>query len=205
MISFRSISNSGNIFNQFVKQGSCISEQNNEGLKNKATSQKDCINIPNELIGRSQVIKINPKFPHELELSDKDNDFISELSSDMYGFIDSSNEFWVHSTKPTKDGTPKVIMGDGAIPNGSSRYDFVKELINDKTPAFQIAGNDIYDGNKLITVVKNSETGKMTMYTCDSKQCYPKIIDDDISIKKLTSAILENLIAVQGVTVWNCK
>ena len=175
-------------------------EHDIEELKNDVERPKDFPAFPNETIGRSQV-KTSQKLPHKLELSNEDKNFLSKLNSDMYGFHGTGNEFWVHSNKPTKGNMPNMIMGDGKLID-KSRHDFIKELIDDKTQGFQIAGNDKLGGKKLITVVKNNETGTSTMYTCDSKQCYPRNLDSDVDIKKLASAITDNLVVVHGATVW---
>ena len=93
-------------------------------------------------------------------------------------------------------------MGDGKLKDNMSRHDFVNSLINGETQAFQIAGKDTLGGNKLVTVVNNRETGKLTMYTCDSKECYPMVLDDNVDMKKLASSITSNLACIQGATVW---
>ncbi len=175
-------------------------EHDIEELKNDAERPKDFPAFPNEQIGRSQV-KSSRKLPHKLELSDEDKNFLSKLNSDTYGFYGTNNKFWVHSKKPGKANIPNMIMGDGKLKD-ESRHDFIKDLINDEVQAFQIAGNDECGGNKLITVVKNNETDTFTMYTCDSKQCYPMNLDSNVDVKELASAITDNLLIVQGATVW---
>ena len=192
----------GSMFNPEKISGNGIfnPEHDIEELKNDVERPKDFPAFPDESIGRSQ-IKTSRKLPHKLELSGEDKDFLSKLSTDMYGFHGTGNKFWVHSKKPGKANVPNMIMGDGKLKD-KSRHDFIKELINDETQAFQIAGNDKFGGNKLITVVKNNETNTLTMYTCDSKQCYPMNLDSDVDIKKLASAITDNLVVVHGATVW---
>ena len=204
MISFGSMFNPERVSGRYAELGLNNPEYNIEGLKNDAERPKDFPVFQNESIGRSQVKTNNLKNlnPKKLELSDEDKVFISKLNSKMYGFHSNSNDFWVRSIKPVQAGVPNIILGDGKIVNGSSRQEFVKNLINDDTQAFQIAGQDIYGGNKLITVVNNNETGITTMYTCDSKECYPVAIDCK-DIKLLKSAIIDNLSAVQGATVWS--
>lgn len=177
-------------------------EHNIEGLKNDAERPKDFPALPSNSIGRSQVIKTDSELPHKLELSAEDKKLLSGLCSSMYGFHDNSNEFWVYKRKPMQGKIPNLVMGDGRLQDNMSRNDFAKELVHDGTQAFQIAGNDKYGGNKLITVVKNSKSNTMTMYTCDSKQCYPMTLDGDVDIKKLATSIADNLIRIQGVTVW---
>lgn len=186
---------------QRISGGISNPEHNIEGVKNDAERPKDFPAYPNDLIGRSQV-KTSQILPHKLELSNEDKDFLSKLSSDMYGFYGNTNDFWVHSKKPAQGCIPNMIMGDGELTNNMTRHDFVKGLVNNETQAFEIAGNDELGGNKLVTVVKNSETNTVTMYTCDSKQCYPKIFDGNVDIEKLASAITDDLIAIQGATVW---
>lgn len=179
-------------------------EHNIEGFSSgDAERPKDFPNYPSDSIGRSQV-KISPKHPnpHKLELSDKDKEALSKLTSNMYGFHGESNEFWVHTKKPIQGYLPNVAMGDGKLSADMTRQDFAKQLINEKTVAFQIAGKDELDGNKLITVVKNNETGLTTMYTCDSKQCYPMTVDPNIDLEKLASVITDKLVSIQGVTTW---
>ena len=175
-------------------------EHNLEQLKNDAERPKDFPAYPNETIGRSQV-KTRAGLPHKLELSGEDKEFLSELSSSMYGFHPMSNDFWVHSKKPAKGRTPNIIMGDGRLTPDMTRHDFVKTLVNDDTQAFQIAGRDKLGGHKLITVVKNTDTDTTTMYTCDSKQCYPLVIDGDVDIQKIASSITSNLDSIQGATI----
>jgi len=175
-------------------------EHDIEGLKKEVERPKDFYNLPNESIGRSQVI-INQKFPHKLELSNSDKTFLSELNSDVYGFHGNSDRFWVHSKKATKGNIANISMGDGKLTD-KSRHEFIKDLINEKTQAFQIAGSDRLSGNKLITVVKNSETNTSTMYTCDSRQCYSINLDNNFDIEKLVSAITDHLTEIQGATVW---
>ncbi len=203
MISFGSMFNPERVLGRYGKLGLNNPEYNIEGLKNDAERPKDFPVYPNESIGRSQIKTNNSKHPQpkELELSDNDKDFVSKLSSDMYGFHPNGDRFWVHSIEPVQGGVMNICMGDGKIINGASRHEFAKNRIKDDTQAFQIAGKDIYGGNKLITVVNNNETGITTMYTCDSKECYPLAVECK-DIKLLASAIIDNLSAVQGVTVW---
>ena len=164
---------------------------------------KDFPALPSDSIGRSQ-IKTGAKrpMPHKLELTNEDKEVLSKLTSSMYGFHGNSNDFWVHTKKPMQGQIPNLTMGDGKLTTGTTRHDFVNNLINSNIQAFQIAGNDNLGGNKLITVVKNNETNTTTMYTCDSKQCYPVTLDNNIDMEKLASAITGNLVEIQGVTVW---
>ena len=104
--------------------------------------------------------------------------------------------------KLTEDNAVNMIMGDGKLTDDMSRNDFANSLINDETQAFQIMGEDKLGGMKLATVVKNSETGVVTMYTCDSKECYPMVIPGSVDLKKVASALTDNLTAIQGITVW---
>lgn len=177
-------------------------EHNIENLKNDAERPKDFPAFPNESIGRSQVAKTNYKLPHKLELSQEDKEFLSKLTSVKYGFHGNSNDFWFHSYKPTPDNIPNLSMGDGKLENNKTREDFVKELVDNETQAYQIAGIDKLGGNKLITVVQNNKTNTTTMYTCDSKQCYPLVFDGNIENKKLAESIVDMLNTVQGVTIW---
>ena len=192
----------GSIYNPVINNGKNVinPESNSERLKNNVKRQNSFPVFPNELIGRSQV-NISQKIPHELELSDNDKSFLSELSSDMYGFHGDTDSFWVHSKKQTKDNTIQVTMGDGQLA-GKSCQDFVKDIVNSDTQAFQIAGSDKYGGNKLVTVVRNAKTNTTTMYTCDSKQCYPMLIHNDVDMKNIASAITDNLTSILGATVW---
>ena len=179
-------------------------ERNLEGLAHGDSERpKDFPDFPSDSLGRSQV-KTGEKhpMPHKLELTNEDKEVLSKLTSNMYGFHDNSNNFWVHTKKPTQGKIPNLTMGDGKIADGMTRNEFVGELINNKTQAFQVAGNDKLGGNKLITVVKNNETNTTTMYTCDSKQCYPMVLDGDVDMQKLMSTITDSLISIQGVTVW---
>lgn len=176
-------------------------EHDIERLKNDAERPKDFPAFPNESIGRSQV-KTNSKFPHKLELSQEDKEFLSKLTSVRYGFHGGSNAFWYHSYEPTSDNIPNLTMGDGKLENNKTREDFVKELVDDESQAYQIAGSDKFGGYKLITVVQNSETNTATMYTCDSKQCYPIVFDGNIENKKLAESIVDMLNTIQGVTLW---
>ena len=172
-----------------------------ECLKNDAERSKDFPVFPDECIGRSQV-RISTNSPHKLELTKEDKDILSKLSSSVYGFHGNSDDFWVHYTKPGKGRFPNVAMGDGRLTDGMTRHDFVNELVNKETQAFQIAGNDMLGGRKLITVVKNNDSNTMTMYTCDSKQCYPMVIDGNIDIQKVACAITDQLTTIQGATIW---
>ena len=178
-------------------------EYNIEGLRNDAERPKDFPVFPNDSIGRSQVIiKQNQSDPHKLELTKDDRDFIFLLSSSTYGFHDNSNDFWVNTRERVNGRYNGSTMGDGKILDGKTRHDFAKGLVNNETQAFQIAGSDKLGGNKLITVVKNSETGKTTMYTCDSKECYQTVIDKPVNLEKIASAITDNLTSILGVTIW---
>ena len=179
-------------------------ERNIEGFAHgDAESPKDFVDDPKDAIGRSQV-KTGAKkpLPHKLELTNEDKEALSKLTSSMYGFHGNSNDFWVHTKKPAQGQIPNLTMGDGKIAEGATRQDFVNKLVDSNTQAFQIAGNDELGGNKLITVVKNNKTNTTTMYTCDSKQCYPVTLEGDIDMEKLVSAITDNLISILGVTVW---
>ena len=178
-------------------------EHNLEGFAyGDSESPKDFPVFPNEQIGRNQVKTYTKRpMPHKLELTNEDKEFLSKLTSSMYGFHDNSNNFWVHTKKPTQGQIPNLIMGDGKLID-ESRLEFANSLVDNKTQAFQIAGNDKLGGNKLITVVKNNETNITTMYTCDSKQCAPMTIDSDVDMEKLVSAITDNLVEIQGITVW---
>ncbi len=165
-------------------------------------SPKDFPSLPDEPIGRSQV-KIAPKrpMPHKLKLSIEDMKALSKLTSKTYGFHNDSNDFWVHTKKPTQGKFPNLTMGDGKLID-KSRHEFVNELVSENSQAFQVAGKDSIGGNKLITVVKNQETGKTTMYTCTSKECYPVEMDSDVDLEKLAAAITDNLSEIQGATIW---
>lgn len=177
-------------------------EYNIEGLRRDVEQSKYFPAFPSESLGRSQVQKTNVKNPHKLELSNEDEKFLSKLSSTEYGFHGSSNDFWFHSRKPNSGSIPNLIMGDGALQKDETRHDFIKKLVNSDTQAFQIAGIDKLGGNKLITVVRNSETGTLTMYTCDSKQCYPMVLDNNVDIANLAEAIADNLDKICGSTIW---
>lgn len=178
-------------------------EHNLEGFAyGDSERQKDFPAFPSEQIGRSQV-KTGAKkpMPHKLELTNEDKEVLSKLTSSMYGFHGNSNDFWVHTKKPTQGQIPNLTMGDGTLKD-KTRHEFANELVNGETQAFQIAGNDDLGGHKLITVVKNNETNTTTMYTCDSKQCYPVTLDNNIDMEKLASVITDNLVEIQGITVW---
>lgn len=164
---------------------------------------KDFPALPNEQLGRSQ-IKTGAKhpMPHKLELTNEDKEVLSKLTSSMYGFHGDSNDFWVHTKKPTQGQIPNLTMGDGKLTPGTTRNDFVNNLINSNTQAFQIAGNDELGDNILITVVKNNKTNTTTGYTCDSEQCYPMKLNGDIDMEKLASTITNSLLSIQGVTIW---
>lgn len=203
MISFGSLFNPERVPRKFEIPDLDNPEHDIEQLKNDAERPKDFPAFPNELIGRSQLTKTAPKrpYPVKVELTDEDKDFLSKLSSKQYGFHPNSNKFWFHGRKPAQGGAPNMIMGDGMLPKNTSRHDFIKGLVDDKAEAFQIAGKDKLGGNKLITVVKNNKTGEMTMYTCDSKTCYPVVVDGG-NTKALANAITNNLTEIQGATVW---
>lgn len=192
----------GSMFNpERINGGVFNPEHDVECLKNDAEKPKDFPAFPNESVGRSQV-KVAAKLPHKLELSSEDKNFLSKLSTNTYGFNENSNEFWVHSRKATQGRIPNLVMGDGKLVGNQTRHNFVKELVNNETQAFQIAGNDKLGGMKLVTVVKNTNSDTVTLYTCDSKQCCPMVLDGDIDIQKLASAITDNLDTIQGVTIW---
>lgn len=196
----------GSMFNpeKVSKNKAFNPEHNLEGLAcGDSERPKDFPALPNGHLGRSQ-IKTGAKrpMPHKLELTNEDKGVLSKLTSSMYGFHGDSNDFWVHTKKPMQGQIPNLTMGDGKLISGTTRHDFVNNLINSNIQAFQIAGNDDLGGNKLITVIKNNETNTTTMYTCDSKQCYPVALDNNIDMEKLASAITDNLVEIQGITVW---
>lgn len=179
-------------------------ERNLEGFAcGDSERPKDFPTFPDEQVGRSQV-KTGAKqpMPHKLELTKKDKKALSKLTSSMYGFHGDSNDFWVHTRKPTQGQIPNLTMGDGRITDDITRHEFVEKLIDDKTKAFQIAGVDRLGGNKLITFVKNDEADTITLYTCDSKECYPVALEGEGNVSAFASAISGNLVEIQGVTVW---
>ena len=179
-------------------------EHNLEGFAyGDAERPKDFPAFPNDQIGRSQVkTGVKRPMPHKLELTNEDKEALSKLTSSMYGFHGNSNDFWVHTKKPMQGQIPNLTMGDGKLQEGTTRHEFVENLIDDKTKAFQIAGTDQYGGNKLITFVKNDEAGTITLYTCDSKECYPVVLEGEGNIPAFASAITDNLVSIQGVTTW---
>lgn len=177
-------------------------EQNIEKLKNNKESPKDFPTLSNEQTEKNQDVKTNAKNFHKLELSNEDKNFLSKLTSKVYGFHGDSNKYWVHTKKQTDGNTPKLIMGDGVLRENVTRKDFIKALVNSNSKAFQIAGTDKDSRHKIITVVQNSETNTTTMYTLDSEQCYKIALENNIDKTKLTETIVDKLGTIHGATIW---
>ena len=195
MISFGSVFNTGgSIYPKNMGLSSNNSKPNIKQPVEKYKSFSDLWNkIPNE-----KRVKMNGSAVKPLELSCEDEKFISRLNMSKYGFHKDSDRFWFHTTLKKAGALNQNMTGDGKIKEGLSRHDFINNLIDNKTRAFQIAGTDKYGENKLITV-----------YTCDSKGCRPEVTESNISAQNskstmhdFASKLLGDIEEVQGASVW---
>ena len=164
-----------------------------KGLVKDTEAYKSYLLTPNELLGKVQV-KTN-----ELNLSEEDSELLNSLSYQKYGFFGNNGDFWLHEREKKEDNTYGFAMADGRLKEGTTKQEFIKELVQDNIKAFNVAGLD--EDGKMVnkTFIYDEDTNQLRIYSKGDVMIEDNGFDN---FKSEIDATIEDLNMICGATIW---
>lgn len=135
--------------------------------------------------------------------SNRDKEILNSLDSQKFGFY-GKDKFWTHSTRHLKDGRIKSFKDEGKIPDGKTRKEYMRELIDRRVQAFSIAGSNKENEKITLTFIYDRLSAKANIYLNTSKGINETniAICEPNGLKYLVNEAIDSFKDVYGATIW---